>query len=255
MTEPVQLLARGLSKSFGGVCAVSDLNLEVAAGQMLALMGPNGAGKSTTFNLLNGQLTPDAGEVWVGGHRVTQAEPARLWQMGVGRTFQIAQTFMHLPALTQVQLALVAKDKRLGWAWWQGLLTPLANQHKDQAMHHLSQLGLADQAMQIPSNMSYGWVKRLELALCLCQQPRVLLMDEPTTGLSREERIALMQTVRRLTRSESLAVVFTEHSLEAVFGFADDMILMAKGEVVARGHPEEVRQMPQARELYFGDAA
>ena len=252
MAERALLEAHGLSKSFGGVRAVDDLSLSVMPGRMLALMGPNGAGKSTTFNLLNGQLKPDTGEVHIAGQRVLNHDPQAIWQMGVGRTFQIAQTFMHLPALVQIQLALVAKDQQLGWGWWRGLFTPLAHQCKDEAMHHLSQLGLADQAWQTPASMSYGWVKRLELALCLCQRPRVLLMDEPTTGLGRDERISLMQTVRRLTHDEGIAVVFTEHSLDAVFGFADDMVLMAHGRLVAQGHPDEVRRMPEAKAVYFG---
>lgn len=252
MAELALLQARGLSKSFGGVRAVDGLSLSVTPGRMLALMGPNGAGKSTTFNLLNGQLKPDSGEVLVAGQRIDTHEPQAMWQMGVGRTFQIAQTFMHLPALVQVQLALLAKDKQLGWRWWQGLFTPLAHQFKEEAMHQLDQLGLADHAWQTPSSMSYGWVKRLELALCLCQRPRVLLMDEPTTGLGRDERISLMQTVRHLAQAHAIAVVFTEHSLDAVFGFADDMVLMAQGRLVAQGHPDEVRRMPEARAVYFG---
>ncbi|NBO15682.1 MAG: ABC transporter ATP-binding protein [Betaproteobacteria bacterium] len=255
MNDAPLLQARGLSKSFGGVKAVQGVDLSVQAGRMLALMGPNGAGKSTTFNVLNGQLQPDAGEVWIQGQRVLSHEPRALWQLGVGRTFQIAQTFSQMTALQQVQLALQAKARPHARQWWQGLLSQLATQHRTEAMHWLDQLGLADQADQCPANMPYGWVKRLELALCLCQSPRIVLMDEPTAGLSAQERLGLMQLTRRLTTERAIAVIFTEHSLDAVFGFADDMVLLSQGQVVAHGHPDEVRRMAHAQALYFGSAA
>ena len=247
--------ARGLHKSFGGVQAVRDVSLRVQAGHMLALMGPNGAGKSTTFNLLNGQLQPDAGEVWIAGQRVNAHAPRALWQLGVGRTFQIAQTFAHMSALQQLQLALQAKARPHARGWWRGLFTDLAAGDPREAWDWLDQLGMADQAHQCPANMPYGWVKRLELALCLCQAPRIVLMDEPTAGLSAQERLSLMQLTRRLASERQIAVVFTEHSLDAVFGFADDMVLLSQGQVVAQGHPDEVRRMAHAQAIYFGSAA
>lgn len=255
MSEPVLLEASGLSKSFGGVQAVRGLSLKVRAGELLALMGPNGAGKSTTFNLLNGQLTPDAGDLWVQGQRVTQHHPLHLWRLGVGRSFQVAQVFGAMTALAQVQLALQARARRQSGRWWRQLLTPLAHFEVEAAWAWLARLGLEQDAHCCPQAMPYGWVKRLELALCLCQEPRVVLMDEPTAGLAPEERQQLMQLTRDLAKAQGLGVIFTEHSLDAVFGYADRMVLMAQGQLVAQGHPDEVRQHPEAQALYFGSRA
>ena len=183
----------GLRKSFGGVHAVQGVSLTVAPGELLALIGPNGAGKTTSFHMLGGQLRPDAGQVLLDGQDVTGRTPRALARLGVGRTFQIAETFASFTALENVQMALLAHDGR-HWRAWRGA----RHYRASDAQALLDQVGMAEQAARACSELAYGDVKRLELALALAGEPRLLLMDEPTAGMASAERIALMQLTRQL---------------------------------------------------------
>lgn len=246
------LQARHLQKFFGGNRAVDGVSFSLHRGEVLALIGPNGAGKSTTFNLLNGQLAPDAGEVWLNGSSITGLSVSDLGQRGVGRTFQTAQTFASFSVLENVQMALLAAD---------GLSTRLwsrAHAHRvGDAKHWLAQVGLLDLANRACTTLSYADLKRLELALALATATRdgpahVLLMDEPTAGMAAAERIALMTLVRQLVREQQLAVLLTEHSMDVVFGFADRVLVMVRGRVLAEGTPDEVRRNPEVQAHYLG---
>ena len=236
-----------LHKAFGGNQAVKDVSFELHAGELLALIGPNGAGKSTTFQLLNGQLTPDAGEVWFNGVSIVGHPPHALSRMGVSRTFQVAQTFASLTVLENVQMALLAAD---------GLTTALWR----RAAHHciadawqlLHLVELEAHAQRPCHALAYGDVKRLELAMSLANQPRLLLMDEPTAGMSPHERHALMQLTRDLVRTRAMAVLFTEHSMDVVFEHADRVLVMARGSLIAQGSPQAIQHHPDVQAVYFG---
>jgi len=241
------LAVDGLEKSFGGVRAVDGVRFALAAGELLALIGPNGAGKSTTFNMLNGQLRPDRGSIRLDGIEISGWPPRRIWGLGVGRTFQIAATFASLSVVENVQLALLAQDRRQ-FALWQAA----ARHRRGDALALLELVGLAVHADRPCSALAYGDVKRVELAIAMANQPRLLLMDEPTAGMAPGERNALMALTRRLVRERNMAALFTEHSMDVVFAFADRVLVMARGRLIAQGAPAAIRADPLVQQVYLG---
>lgn len=246
------LEVRHLHKFFGGNRAVDGVSFALMPGEVLALIGPNGAGKSTTFNLLNGQVTPDSGEVLLEGARITGASATTLARRGVGRTFQTAQTFGSFTVLENVQIALMA-SAGLSLRVWSS-----ARRHqREEAMHLLDQVGLQTQASRPCTSLAYADLKRLELALALATaiqhgMPKLLLMDEPTAGMAATDRLALMDLVRRLVREQNLAVLLTEHSMDVVFGYADRVLVMVRGRVLAEGSPNEVQRNAEVQAHYLG---
>jgi branched-chain amino acid transport system ATP-binding protein len=246
MSDPV-LEARGLSKRFGGVHAVNDVSLAVHAGEMLALIGPNGAGKSTCFNLLNGQLRADAGEVLLSGLSLTGKPPRAIWRLGVGRTFQITATFASMTVRENIQCALISHHREV-WRFWR----PARHRFVAEADALLGQVGMIEQADRPCGVLAYGDLKRVELAMALANAPRLLLMDEPTAGMAPSERIALMDLAKSLVRERRLACLFTEHDMDVVFGHADRIIVMNRGSLIAEGDAAAVRANPAVREVYLG---
>ena len=244
------LHVRNLTKSFGGLRAVDNVSFELAAGEMLAMIGPNGAGKSTCFNMVNGQLKPDAGSVKLDGTELVGKRPDAIWRLGVGRTFQIAETFGSLTVRENVQLALLSHAHRI-FRFWKSARP----QFRDEALALLESVGMAAEAERAMSVLAYGDVKRVELAIALANRPRLLLMDEPTAGMGPAERNDLMALTRRLAHEQGIGVLFTEHSMDVVFAHADRLIVLARGALIASGPPAVVRDDPKVREVYFGTGA
>ena len=238
-----------LSKAYGGVEAVRDVSFDVAAGEMVALIGPNGAGKTTCFNILNGQLAPDAGDVRLDGASLLGLPPHRIWRLGVGRTFQVTATFASMSVRENVQAALLSHHRQ-NYSMW----ARAAGFRVEEADALLERVGMREQAARPCAELAYGDLKRVELAVALANRPRLLLMDEPTAGMAPEERGALMQLAAGLAHDDRLAVLFTEHDMNVVFGFATRVIVLHLGEVIAAGAPEEVRADARVREVYLGDA-
>ena len=241
------LKVTGLGKSFGGVQAVDGIHFELAAGELLALIGPNGAGKSTTFNMVNGQLPADVGSILLDGQELLGRKPREIWRMGVGRTFQIAETFASLTVVENVQMALLSHDNRLFSLWRRA-----ADHRRDDALALLDQVGMKPQADRPCSVLAYGDVKRVELAIAMANRPKLLLMDEPTAGMAPQERNELMALTKQLVAERNMAVLFTEHSMDVVFAYADRMIVLARGRLIAEGKPLALRGHPQVQEVYFG---
>ncbi len=236
-----------LGKSFGGNRAVDGVSFSVAKGELLALIGPNGAGKSTTFNMVNGQLRADTGSILLSGTELIGRKPRDTWRRGVGRTFQIAETFASLTVVENVQMALLSADAQLFSLWKR------ASAHKrGEALALLDQVGMAAQADRACSVLAYGDVKRVELAIAMANAPQLLLMDEPTAGMAPQERNALMALTKRLVTERGMAVLFTEHSMDVVFAFADRIIVLARGRLIAQGRPADIRDDPQVQAVYFG---
>ncbi len=236
-----------LHKAFGGNRAVDGVSFELAAGELLALIGPNGAGKSTLFNLLSGQLRADRGSIRLANQELLGRAPREICRMGVGRTFQIAETFGSLSVLENVQMALLSAERAI-FSFWRRA----ARHQREHAMELLQQVGMAAHAQQACADLSYGDVKRVELAIAMAQAPRLLLMDEPTAGMGPAERLELMALTRRWVDSRGLSVVFTEHSMDVVFAFADRIVVLADGRVIADGPPQQVRQDARVQQVYFG---
>ena len=247
MTSQALLQVRHLHKSFGSQMAVNNVSFDVGAGELLAVIGPNGAGKSTTFNLVNGQLLPDSGSVSLSGQSLIGRKPHALWRQGVSRTFQMAEVFRSMTVIENVQMAMLSA---------QGLqLSPWrrTRQHRAEAAQTLlEKVGLAELSQQISDTLAYGDIKRLELAMALVNQPRLLLMDEPTAGMPPTERHALMGLVQFLAKERDVAVMFTEHSMDMVFSFATRILVMAQGRILVEGTPQEVQNNPLAQSVYLG---
>ena len=241
------LQVKDLGKSFGGNRAVDGISFSLAAGELLALIGPNGAGKTTTFNMVNGQLPADSGSIRLDGRELVGKKPREIWCLGVGRTFQIEETFASLTVVENVQMALLSHDARLFSMWRRA-----ADHKRDAALALLDQVGMKAQADRPCAVLAYGDVKRVELAIALAHAPRLLLMDEPTDGMAPGERHALMALTRRLVTERGTAVLFTEHSMDVVFAHADRVIVLARGRLIAQGSPLEIRAHPKVQEVYFG---
>jgi len=239
-----------LCRDFGGVRAVDGISFDLRAGEMLALIGPNGAGKSTTFNMIGGQLRPSSGQVRLDGRAITGLPPRAIARLGVGRTFQVAATFAAMTVLENVQMALLAHDRKVFHAW-----RPARAARRDDALALLEQVGMQAQATRPCSELAYGDVKRVELAVALAGTPRLLLMDEPTAGMAPAERHALMALTQRLARERDMAVLFTEHSMDVVFTHADRLLVLARGKLIAQGTPAQVRDDAQVQAVYFGSGA
>ncbi|MGH8703927.1 MAG: ABC transporter ATP-binding protein [Burkholderiales bacterium] len=239
-----------LSKAFGGVQALSGVSFAVAAGELLALIGPNGAGKTTCFNLVNGQLAPDSGQIALEGRSLLGLAPREIWRLGVGRTFQITATFGSMTVRENVQAALLSHARKLG-----SLFTIAARAFVDQADALLERVGMRAQAGRPCAVLAYGDLKRVELAIALANSPRLLLMDEPTAGMAPGERNELMQLAAELARTSRIAVLFTEHDMDVVFTHAHRVIVLSEGELIAEGTPAQVRASERVREVYLGSGA
>jgi len=242
------LRVEGLSKSFGGVEAVRDVSFDVAAGELVALIGPNGAGKTTCFNLVNGQLAPDAGAVTLSGTRIDRLPPQAIARRGVGRTFQVAATFASMSVRENVQVALLAHAGA-----HRGIGARAADCKRIEALALLERVGMTRLADHGCATLAYGDAKRVELALALAGKPRLLLMDEPTAGMSPRSRDRLMQLAAEVARSERIAVLFTEHDMDVVFGHADRIIVLDRGRIIAEGTPAAIRANAQVQAVYLGE--
>jgi len=242
------LSVRGLRKVFGGVRAVDDVSLDLRRGEIRALIGPNGAGKTTFFNMLTGQLRPDAGEVRLHGERISGLPPYAIWLRGVSRTFQITATFATLSVLENVQVARLSAARRS--------LTLFRNARRletERARALLSRVGLAAEAPRPAGILAYGDLKKLELAVALANDPAVLLLDEPTAGMASAERGELMRLVVSIARAGGQTVLFTEHDMDVVWSAADRVLVLHQGRVIAEGTPGEVRADPTVQQVYLGE--
>lgn len=236
-----------LSKSYGGVQAVKDVSFTLERGRILALIGPNGAGKSTCFNMLNGQIPADAGTIRIGGRDTTGYTPSAVWRCGVGRTFQITATFASMTVRENVQVALLshagATRRLFGFA---------GRAHGAQADALLDLIGMRDAAERPCGELAYGDLKRLELGVALANEPSLLFMDEPTAGMAPNERIELMRLTAGIARERRIGILFTEHDMDVVFEHADEVMVLARGEIIAVGTPGEVRRDPRVQATYLG---
>jgi branched-chain amino acid transport system ATP-binding protein len=241
------LSVESLHKAFGGVVAARGVTFVVEPSQLLAIIGPNGAGKSTTFNMVGGQLAPDGGRVVLDGQDITGLPPRRIWRLGVGRTFQVAQTFVSMSVVENVQMALISRHRRTR-AWF----SDAGGLYRTEALGLLERVGMGPSADRPSSELAYGDVKRVELAIALAGAPKLLLMDEQTAGMAPRVRAQLMQLVHGIARERNIGVLFTEHDMHAVFAHADRIIVLVRGEIIAAGRPDEVRANARVREVYLG---
>ena len=241
------LKVTSLGKSFGGLAALRDVSFTIARGEVVAMIGPNGAGKTTCFNLIHGELAADRGEVCFDGQPLLGLATHAIAHRGVGRTFQVPATFASMTVQESVALALAAHDGRDA-----SLASGMLDTRSARADVLLANLRLEDLAAAHCAALAYGDAKRLELALALAAAPRLLLMDEPTAGMTARSRRDLMQFVADIARRDAVAVLFTEHDMDIVFGFAERILVLDRGGIIAAGTPEDIRANPDVQAAYLG---
>ena len=237
----------GVAIAFGGVKAVRGVSLEIAAGERRVIIGPNGAGKTTLFNLIAGQLRPDEGRVTLFGVDVTRRRAHERVRAGLARTFQISRLF---PSLTVAENVSIAAHGPAGFSA-ASFASPSASANLDESERELLETwGLADERDEIVANIAHGNQRLLEIVMALATKPRVLLLDEPTAGLSSGERELVSMRLRALPRE--LTVILTDHDMDVVFDIADQIAVLNEGELAAQGTPAAIRADQRVHELYFG---
>jgi len=246
----VVLHVADVHKRFGGLHALSDIDLQVMEGTTHAIIGPNGAGKSTLLNVCIGRIAPDTGAVVFHGEVITGKRPHEINQMGVVRVFQTPEIF---PDLTLLQNVMVPAFARHDGAFRLNAMRPAAARTDiiDDAMHCLEDVGLAARKDTIAANLSRGDKRRLELAMGLVQRPKLLLLDEPTAGMSRHDTNSTIDLLRKF-KGRGMTKVIIEHDMHVVFSLADRITVLAQGRIIADGPPDEVRGNPKVQEAYLG---
>ncbi|RMG35927.1 MAG: ABC transporter ATP-binding protein [Gammaproteobacteria bacterium] len=252
--DNIVLEIAGVNKAFGGLQALSDINLRIEQGKTHAIIGPNGAGKSTLLNTCIGLLKPDSGTIRFLGTDLTQGDlkPHDINQLGISRVFQTPAIFPDLSLVQNVMLpAFAHKEGTFRFNPFE----PLRDEKdvEDEAMALLEDLGMAEQAHHHAGNLSRGDKRRLELAMCLIQHPKLLLLDEPTAGMARHDTNRTIDLLKKI-KARGMTKVIIEHDMHVVFSLADRISVLAQGKIIAEGHPDEIKGHPKVREAYLGSA-
>jgi branched-chain amino acid transport system ATP-binding protein len=238
----------GLTKSFGGLMAAAHISFSIQEGERSAIIGPNGAGKTTLFNLLTGQLRPDEGQVYFQGEEITGLPPHQICRKGISRSFQRVNIFPMLSVFENVQVAVLAAQKRT-----RKLFSAARKMARKETQMILESIDLGGEEEVISGTLSHGNQKRLELGIALAGNPRLLLLDEPTQGMSPEETTRAMALIDRVTRARGITLVFIEHDIGAVFAIADMIRVLHMGSIIAEGKPEEIRENDEVQRIYLGE--
>jgi len=250
-TPPAPLLeTRDVRKVYSDFAAVDGVDILVQTATVHALIGPNGAGKTTFFRLLTGEAKPTSGRILLDGHDIGGRRPHVIARRGMTQTFQITSLFRRLTPLESVQLAMLAAAGRSGRLWGKA-----ATAHREAAHELLDSVGLADFALAQSGALSHGDQRALEIALALATRPRLLLMDEPTAGMSPVETERIVQLVSGLVREDGLTIVLSEHDVDVVFGVSDAVTVLHQGRVIASGDPAEVRADSHVSTVYLGEGS
>lgn len=241
------LVVQDIHKSFGDFKAVNGASLQVQKGQIVAVIGPNGAGKTTLFNLICGQLRPDRGRVIFDGQDITRLPPHKICKCGVARSFQIANIFPRLTVFRNVQVSVLSEHKKS-----RVLFRSADNLLVEETMKILDRVRLSDKAEVIAGSLSHGDLRILEIAMALGGRPRLLVLDEPTAGMSPDETKRTMDLVKVLSDREGLTILFCEHDMDIVFNVAHSIMVMHHGKTLIQSTPEEVRKNRDVQEAYLG---
>jgi len=248
------LEVKNVGKRFGGLQALNDVNLSVAENTCHAIIGPNGAGKSTLLNVFVGKLIPDTGSVMFDGQSVLGRKPFEINQMGISRVFQTPEIFSDLTVMENMMIPVFAKrDGAFRMHAIEGMMNEKDIVEKAEAM--LEDMGLANKRGMQASSMSRGDKRRLEIAMCLSQEPRLLLLDEPTAGMARADTNNTIDLLKQIKEERDITIAIIEHDMHVVFSLADRITVLAQGTPLVEDHPENIKGHPKVREAYLGEAA
>jgi len=236
-----------LHKSFGDFKAVNSANLMVEKGQLVAVIGPNGAGKTTLFNLITGQLQPDDGRILLNEQNISELPPHEICRKGIARSFQIANIFPRLTVFRNVQVSVLSQQKLSN-----KLFHPASQIAVEHTNRILDSVGLLEKKLDVAGSLSHGDKRTLEIAIALGNEPELLILDEPTAGMSPEETRTTMTLIKRLAAEQGLTILFCEHDMKVVFDVAQSIMVMQQGTTVVQGTPEEVRQNSEVQKAYLG---
>jgi branched-chain amino acid transport system ATP-binding protein len=243
------LRVQALQKSFGDFKAVNGAHLTVEKGQLVAVIGPNGAGKTTLFNLISGQLQPDGGSIVFNDENINKLPPYKICRKGIARSFQIANVFPRLPVFRNVQVSVLSQQKLSN-----KLFHPASQMAVEETSRILESVGLLDKKFDVAGSLSHGDKRTLEIAIALGNEPELLILDEPTAGMSPEETTATMSLIQTLADKQGLTILFCEHDMEVVFNVAQSIMVMQQGYTIIQGAPEEIRQNSEVQKAYLGGA-
>jgi branched-chain amino acid transport system ATP-binding protein len=237
-----------VKKSFDGFVAIDGVSFSIPKGEICSIIGPNGAGKTTLFNLITGHLPVDEGKLTFKGLDITGRPPHQICRLGVGRSFQRTNIFPRLTVFQNIQAAvLVHRGKSLTF------LRPVEPFFQEETEEILRRVGLQEYAQTVSGSLSYGFQKQLELGIALASDPELLLLDEPTAGMSAQETNQTMELIGKITREKGLTLLFTEHDMEVVFSISQRIMVLHQGRLIAGGTPEEVHGNPEVQKVYLGE--
>ena len=243
------LRLEGIHKSFEDFKVVNGAGLAVERGQLVAVIGPNGAGKTTLFNLITGQLKPDRGEIIFNNEDISKLPPYEICRRGIARSFQVANIFPRLTVFRNVQVSVLSQQRKSV-----RFFRPARTLAVKETEKILENVGLAEKADAIAGSLAHGDQRTLEIAIALGNKPKLVVLDEPTAGMSAEETGATMELIRRLADSQGLTILFCEHDMEVVFNVAQSIMVMHQGISIIQGGPDEVRNSARVQECYLGGA-
>jgi branched-chain amino acid transport system ATP-binding protein len=237
-----------VKKSFDGFVAIDGVSFSIPRGEICSIIGPNGAGKTTLFNLITGHLRIDEGKLTFKDLDITNRRPHHICRLGVGRSFQRTNIFPRLTVFQNIQAAVLAhRGKSLTF------FRPVDSFFQEETGEILGRVGLGEYAQTVSGSLSYGFQKQLELGIALASEPELLLLDEPTAGMSAQETHQTMELIGKITREKGLTLLFTEHDMEVVFSISQRIMVLHQGRLIAEGTPEEVRNNPEVQKVYLGE--
>ena len=237
-----------VKKSFDGFVAINGVSFSIQKGEICSIIGPNGAGKTTLFNLITGHLPVDEGKLTFKDLDITNRPPHQICRLGVGRSFQRTNIFPRLTVFQNIQAAvLVHRGKSFTF------FRPVDSFFHEETEEILGRVGLKEYAQTVSGSLSYGFQKQLELGIALASEPELLLLDEPTAGMSAQETHQTMELIGKITREKGLTLLFTEHDMEVVFSISERIMVLYQGRLIAEGTPHEIRRNPDVQKVYLGE--